>query len=527
MTNKPFSKTKPVVLIGSGMAGLLSAKIIAKKQPVVLLTKKGICDSNTQHSQGGIAAVWSDLDSSDLHIRDTLEAGRGLCNRDAVTFLSKNSKESIGRLIELGVFFDKDASGQYKLGLEGAHSLPRILYAGGDATGAEIQRALAESVTNHSNISVCEESHVTEIVNEEGFIEGVVYFDKNGNRVFLECDQVILASGGAGQIYQYTSNPSTATGEGNILAYSAGAELTDLEFFQFHPTGLCIENVPNFLISEAVRGEGAILRNSSGKAIMEGIHPLKDLAPRDIVARTIAREMGKPDNEQVYLDATAINPDKLERRFPTIYQSCLSYKIDIRKDPIPITPVAHYMIGGVISDLGGRTTVKGLYAVGETARTGVHGANRLASNSLLECAVFSIQAAESIQRDQNQIPEIWDKENKSILPGSDTRVVAPTYLEKDELRKNMWKLAGLVRCKESLMQMIDKLSDVPWSFDEPFSTDKFELYALKNLGRLIAISALQREESRGSHFRTDFPKSRDNFLYSIKRVFYRDRHFFT
>ncbi len=508
------------------MAGLLSAKIVAEKQPVILLTKKKICDSNTQHSQGGIAAVWSDLDSSDLHIKDTLDAGRGLCDREAVTFLSRNSKDSISELIKLGVLFDKDEVGQYRLGLEGAHSLPRILYAGGDATGAEIQRALAESVRNHPNVSIHEEAHVTEIVNEDGLVDGVVFYDTNKKRVFLECDQVILAAGGAGQIYQYTSNPSTATGEGNVLAYAAGAELTDLEFFQFHPTGLCLPDVPNFLISEAVRGEGAILRNNAGKAIMEGIHPLKDLAPRDVVARTIAREMEKSESEQVYLDATEINSDKLIKRFPTIYKSCITYGIDIRFDPIPITPVAHYMIGGVISDLGGRTTVKGLYAIGESARTGVHGANRLASNSLLECAVFSIEAAKSIFADQNQVPKIWITNNSMpVLPRSDTRVVAPSQLEKEDLRRLMWKLGGLARCKNSLMRAIEDLKDVPFVFEEPFSNERFELFAMKNLSRLVVISALQREESRGSHFRTDFPDSKDSFLYSIKRVYHRDRHF--
>ncbi|MBU2510887.1 L-aspartate oxidase [bacterium] len=526
MAIKTFRSNLPVIVIGSGLAGLLAAVSLADKTPVIVLTKKKLCDSNTQHSQGGIAAVWSSEDSSDLHIDDTLSAGRGLCDKEAVSVLSNKSKESIQRLIDLGVLFDKDDKGSYLLGLEGAHSIPRILYAGGDATGAEIQRALAKSASIHPNITILENSHVVEIINEGGQLEGVEYFDSNGNRAFIGCNQIVLATGGAGQLFQFTSNPATATGEGNILAYLAGAELSDLEFFQFHPTGLCIPGVPNFLISEAVRGERAVLRNQSGKAIMEGIHPLKDLAPRDIVARTIANELSKTPQSKVFLDATQIDPVKLTTRFPTIFNSCFKHNIDIRKDPIPVTPVAHYMIGGVTSDLNGRTNVRGLYVSGEVSRTGVHGANRLASNSLLECAVFSMQVANSIIEDRKQLPKMWGSVHDHSIPLNSVYSAHKNELSLADFQQMMWKKAGLIRNKESLVDLLDQLRNYPLVFNEDFTPEKIELHMLKNLGRLIALSALQREESRGSHYRSDFPENKKSFLYPITRTYSTDKHNF-
>lgn len=511
------TKDDPVAVIGSGLAGLLAARMLADSLPVVILTKKGLNDSNTQHSQGGIAAVWSNNDSSGLHIKDTLTAGRGLCDKEAVSFLSHKSKTAIQRLIQFGVFFDKDNEGNYLLGLEGAHSIPRILYAGGDATGAEIQRALAKNATRHPNIDIVEHAHVTRLECERGSISGLTYYNGSHERVFLKCRQVVLATGGAGRLFRYTSNPETATGEGCVLAYNAGAELADLEFYQFHPSGLRLEGAPNFLISEAVRGEGAILRNSSGEPIMEGVHPLKDLAPRDIVARTIAREQMKSTGSGVFLDACKIDPEKLKKRFPTIFKSCLNYGIDIRKDPIPVTPVAHYMIGGVSSDLHGRATLPGLYSIGETSRTGVHGANRLASNSLLECAVFSIEAAEAVIADRERTPDCWMVKNKNCNTSEKRKNNKNNGISLKKLQELMWSNVGLIRCRSSLQTMVDLLRHLPFDFTGPFSPERFELYAMKALGRLIALSALQREESRGSHFRSDFPNPDDRFLYPIKR----------
>lgn len=525
MTSDFFHSNNPIVVIGSGLAGLLAARTIAEKQPVVILTKRKLCDSNTQHSQGGIAAVWSAKDSSTLHVKDTLFAGRGLCDEKAVTFMSEHSRNAIEVLVNLGVLFDKDREGHYRLGLEGAHSTPRILYAGGDATGAEIQRALAESVANHPNITILENSHVVNIKNQNGQVAGVEYYNEANENVVLDCEQVVLATGGGGRIYQYTSNPDTATGEGNVLAYLAGAELADLEFYQFHPTGLNVPGADNFLISEAVRGEGAILRNSSGEAIMANVHTLKDLAPRDIVARTIAAEMFKT-GKNVYLDATGIDSQKLCRRFPTIFESCLQHHIDIRKDQIPITPVAHYMIGGVVTDLYGRTSVKGLYASGEVARTGVHGANRLASNSLLECAVFSIKIAQSISMDQSHPPELWKSPGETPEVNSDRDDTISVQPDIEQLRSMMWQNVGLIRNRTNLLAVATALHKTPSVFQGRFTPAAFELFSLRNLAKLITLSALQREESRGSHFRSDFPESNDESLYSIKRSLTRDKDYF-
>lgn len=512
-----FNNSLPVVVVGSGLAGLATARLVAEQQPVILLTKRNLTDSNTQYSQGGIAAVWSSDDSIDLHIKDTLGAGSGMCNPDAVRILSAYSKEAILKLIELGVIFDKDPSGKFLLGLEGAHSLPRILHAGGDATGAEIQRALSDSVSDHPNITILKNSQALSILTDNGKVSGLKYCASDNTIKTLDCSQLVIATGGAGQLYKYTSNPETATGEGIVLAYRAGAELADLEFFQFHPTALNLKGVPNFLISEAVRGEGAILRNSAGQAYMAEKHPLKDLAPRDIVARANAREM--LSGETVYLDATAIGSDRLRKRFPTISKKCLEYGIDIGKDQIPVTPVAHCMMGGITTDLMGRTTVPGLYANGEVARTGVHGSNRLASNSLLECAVFSIRTQKAIQEDQQEAPLLWKNRSDKIVQNM---IEAQSILDKhlmtlSELQDEMWSNAGIIRSKESLKHIIQALEAVPVTVTEYKDTNSFELHALKVLGKLIAESALRREESRGNHFRSDFPEKNQGEIKVIRR----------
>lgn len=512
-----FTNTLPVVVVGSGLAGLATARLVADQQPVILLTKQGLTDSNTQYSQGGIAAVWSENDSVDLHIKDTLGAGSGLCDPDAVRVLSKHSKGAIEKLIELGVLFDKDTHGKYLLGLEGAHSLPRILHAGGDATGAEIQRALTERVCEHSNITIIENAQALSIVTKGGQVCGLRYCSPKHTVQTLECSQLVISTGGAGQLYKYTSNPETSTGEGMVLAYRAGAELADLEFFQFHPTALNLKGVPNFLISEAVRGEGAILRNSAGEGFMEKKHPLKDLAPRDIVARANAREM--LSGETVYLDATAIGGQRLRKRFPTISKKCMEYGIDIGKDMIPVTPVAHCMMGGITTDLMGRTTVPGLYATGEVARTGVHGANRLASNSLLECAVFSLRTQNAIQQDQAVVPSLWTqkKEMENMGQQTDAKALDTHQMTLSELQEQMWENAGIIRSHASLTRVIEALKAVPDAMAAYTDTRSFELHALKVLGRLIAESALAREESRGNHFRSDFPKKNEGEIKVIRR----------
>ncbi len=522
MISNIHRKDTPVVIVGSGLAGLMAAAMLADTTEVIVLTKQKVDDSNTRHSQGGIAAVWSEDDSSELHVEDTLQAGRGYCKTDAVEILSKNSKAGIKKLIQLGVSFDKNSNGDFLLGLEGAHSIPRILYAGGDATGAEIQRALTEYAISHNSIRIIENAFVTTLKKNNGLIQQLEYLKDGAELKTIECNQVVLATGGAGRIYQHTSNPITATGEGTMLAYLAGAELADLEFYQFHPTGLAVENAPNFLISEAVRGEGAVLRNQSGFGIMEGIHPQKDLAPRDIVARTIAKEISKSSNSAVYLDATSISSSRLVKRFPTIFENCQKYGVDIRKDPIPVVPVAHYMIGGVMSDLCGRTNVPGLYVCGEVARTGVHGANRLASNSLLECVVFSSEAAKAILLDRLTPPEFWLRSDQQIDAESETRQLKTNSLELSEFRNLMWRDVGLTRDKESLLNALELLKLESERKDASLEPRAIEFNMMKKLGQLMAFSAVQRQESRGSHYRSDYPNTLKNFSRPLVRSLQKD-----
>ncbi|MGK5093915.1 L-aspartate oxidase [Deltaproteobacteria bacterium TL4] len=511
-----------LVVVGSGLAGLLTARLAAEKQHVTLITKNTLFDSNTRWSQGGIAAVWGDNDSVELHIRDTAVAGSGICDPQAVEVLSRNSHDAIEQLISLGVCFDKGDDNRFLLGLEGSHSVHRILHAGGDATGAEIQRGLVESVIHHPNIELREHCLATSLIRDKQQIRGIRFFHEPSQKISeIFTSQVVIATGGAGKIYQYTSNPDGATGDGMVLAYCAGAKLMDLEFYQFHPTALNLEGAPNFLISEAVRGEGAILRNVKGERFMEKAHPLRELAPRDIVARAIAYESTKQVGHSIYLDATSLNLEMLPKRFPTIFNTCLQFNIDIRKDWIPITPVAHYMMGGVATDIWGRTSVPGLYACGEVTRTGVHGANRLASNSLLEAAVFSIRTASVLQQDFSQLPEWPQREDHSFEPipaaASDS---FSESLKLEELQKLMWDNVGIIRNADSLNKVCRRLPKRRALPSTPSSLQQFELECLHLLGRLIAESALERQESRGAHFREDFPKAVDPFMSStVKSVF--------
>ncbi|MDH5560377.1 MAG: L-aspartate oxidase [Deltaproteobacteria bacterium] len=517
------NQEEPLVIIGSGLAGLLCANLASEYMPVILLTKTSLENTNTQRSQGGIAAVWSQADSAELHIKDTLLTGCGLSDIAAVEILASKSRDAVMKLIELGTLFDREENGNYMLGLEGAHSLPRILHAGGDATGAEIQRTLTQKIQNHPQIEILENCQATEIIVEDGFTKAVRYYHPQRGFKTLDSSQIVLATGGAGNVFQYTSNVKTATGEGLILAYQAGAELEDLEFFQFHPTALCLKDQPVLLITEALRGEGATIKNKNGKPIMREIHPLKDLAPRDIVSRAIVHELSLTQDNQVYLDTTHLDKNRLTNRFPTIYENCLKLGIDITKEMIPVNPVAHYMIGGVSTDLWGRSTVGGLYVIGEAARTGVHGANRLASNSLLEAAVFSIRVAEAIANDRNQISAAWNC--PAILPKelplkNREQLVNQSWessLSFTELQKLMWEKAGLIRNKLTLESANEQLSHTPLFFDGEFSPERFELYSMKLLSRLLVESALQRKESRGCHFREDYPFLRKEYQYSIKK----------
>ncbi|MBF0238512.1 MAG: L-aspartate oxidase [SAR324 cluster bacterium] len=492
----------PLVVIGSGLAGLLSARLAADHMPVILLTKNTIFDSNTQWSQGGIAAVCGKNDSVELHIRDTMIAGSGHCDQQAVQVLSKASFKAIQTLEQLGIRFDRDEDNNYALGMEGSHSVKRILHAGGDATGAEIQRGLVQSVEQHPNIEIREHTLVTRILRNRERVQGVLYYDVTTRKMAeIHTPQVVLATGGAGQLFEYTSNPDGATGDGVILAYCCGAQLMDLEFYQFHPTALNLPGRPNFLITEALRGEGAVLRNSRGNAFMHDAHPLRDLAPRDVVSRVIYQQMSQ-EKQQIFLDATEIAETiALEKRFPTIFKTCLHFGIDIRVQKIPVTPVAHYMMGGVYTDLWGRTTVPGLYACGEVTRTGVHGANRLASNSLLEAAVFAMRVVGSLKKDQRQ--KSLSEPSGYLQPRYSK---TPTLISLPDLKKMMWDKVGLSRRAESLKMVCDCLHDASLPNPEPSGKAVFELETLQLMARLMAEAALEREESCGAHYREDFPK---------------------
>ena len=400
-----MSKTKHIIVVGSGIAGLIAALELSRKHAVTLVTKAELADSNTRWAQGGIAAVMFSDDSAASHIADTLAAGAGLCNPHAVNILCSEGPDRIRDLIRLGVRFDQTPSGALARGLEAAHSKPRILHAGGDATGLSIETALVHAVraasikASGAGIRVLEHTFALDLVLHNGIVRGLQVIDPSGHPRTIEADAVILASGGAGQLYLHTTNPSVATGDGIALALRAGAQLADLEFYQFHPTALATApDASPFLISEAVRGEGAILLDARGHRFMPQIHPSAELAPRDVVARGIARQMALQQGQPVLLDATALRPRAeiaafLAARFPSIDAATRARNLDWSRDPIPVTPAAHYWMGGVRTDTYGRTSIPGLYAVGEVACTGVHGANRLASNSLLESLTFAWRCA--------------------------------------------------------------------------------------------------------------------------------------
>ena len=381
------------IIIGSGIAGLNTALLAAEHGSVLALTKGRIDDCNSRYAQGGIAAAIGPGDSATLHQRDTLEAGAGLCDPDAVAVLTGQGPDSIANLIEWGVPFDT-MHGQIALGREGAHSIPRILHAGGDATGQHIENTLADRVRSSPQITVLEYTHAIRICVEDGAVTGLEVMDDvvrqaHHERRVVSGGVVVVASGGAGQLYRYTTNPQVATGDGVALAFLAGADVMDMEFYQFHPTALWLESAPTFLLSEAMRGEGAILRNAEGRPFMAEYHPMADLAPRDVVSRAIAAEMERADGQPALLDITHLPTATVTSRFPTIYAECRRYGLDITREPIPVAPAAHYMMGGVRIDTWGRTNIAGLYACGEAACAAVHGANRLASNSLLDTLVFS------------------------------------------------------------------------------------------------------------------------------------------
>ncbi|AZK45521.1 L-aspartate oxidase [Paenibacillus lentus] len=495
-----------VIVIGTGIAGLFSAIKASEKHRVIVITKKALMESNTRYAQGGIAAVISEEDSPEYHRQDTLMAGAGLCSSASVDILVNEGPEGVKELITLGTAFDEE-NGELALTREGAHSHRRILHANGDATGYEIVRALSEQAAGHPNIEIWNEHFVIDLITEDNECIGVLVQRPDGQRIFVRGLATILCSGGAGQLYRYTTNPDVATGDGVAMAYRAGAVIRDLEFIQFHPTSLCYPGAPRFLISEAVRGEGAVLRNIKGERFMDKYHELQELAPRDIVARAIVHEMEETKSSFVYLDITHEAPETIKHRFPTIHDTCIGYGLDMTTDWIPVAPAAHYMMGGVRTGLHGETSVHRLFACGEVSSTGVHGANRLASNSLSEAVVFGRRIIERIQ----QMPPLTRTgEGIKCLTERHDAVMQPIVERRLKLQKVMVRQVGLRRSEEGLTKGLEELRRQLPIFKAALHTrEQWEYANMLTCALLLTESALAREESRGGHYRVDYPQRDD------------------
>lgn len=495
------------VVVGSGIGGLYAALLARQYGRVLVITKGSIDDCNTRYAQGGIAAAIGKNDSPELHIQDTLNAGAGLCDEEAVNILVREAPERIADLVGYRVPFDT-LDGEISLTREAAHSVPRVLHAGGDATGEHIEVSLSRQV-RAAGIQVLENFLATSIVVDEGKVAGVRALDcRTGTREVFLCKYLILATGGAGQLFKYNTNPNITTGDGIKLAYNAGAEIVDMEFFQFHPTALRMPGVQPFLISEAVRGEGGILRNAEGYRFMPDYHEKAELAPRDVVARSILSEMKKGNTDRVYLDVTHLPSHLITTRFPHIFQFCLDHGLDITKAQVPVAPAAHYMIGGVKTNSWGETNIPGLFASGEVACTGVHGANRLASNSLLEAIVFSKRIIErTVTKNNNKKTAPRKSKDAYVSLSQRTAPNDVPSVSLAVLQQLHWDKAGIVRDKEGLTQAAATLASWQNTLPHPTDLPSYELSNLLLVGRLMTEAALIREESRGAHYRTDFPQS--------------------
>ncbi|MGE5552061.1 MAG: L-aspartate oxidase [Bacteroidota bacterium] len=491
------------LVIGSGLAGLYTALKLAEIGRVALVTKAGLEESNTFFAQGGIAAAIDPEDSPALHFQDTLSAGAGLCRAEAVEVLVNEGPDQVRELIALGVPFDR---GQHGVALtrEAAHSRRRILHALGDATGRAISRVLAARVREQPKIEIWEETLAVALLLNETRCGGVDALAANGERLRFTARATVLCTGGCGQLYTVTTNPRVATGDGIALAYQAGAQVADMEFMQFHPTALSLPNTPHFLISETVRGEGGVLRNGRGERFMTRYHELADLAPRDIVARAIADELAAAGEDHVYLDLSTMAPERIRTRFPNIFETCRQYGLDITKSPIPVAPAAHYMMGGVVTDLWGRSSLPGLFACGEVACTGVHGANRLASNSLLEDLVFANRIATLQAREPGDLPAAGDLR---AAPCPD----APDGLEAErriaDLQRIMAAAAGIARTGDGLARALAEIRAWPLMPGSLTASPlQHELANMTLVSNLILEAAFLRTESRGCHYRADYPQ---------------------
>lgn len=495
------------IVIGSGVAGLRAAIELSAGGWVTVLTKDRLDESNTEYAQGGVAVALSDDDEIALHAEDTLNAGAELCDEHAVRALVQEGPKYITELIEWGAEFDRE-KGELSFTREAAHSRRRILHAHGDSTGREIVRTLLERARRESRITFLAHAATLQLLTDENRCVGVEFIDPHENLMRTMCARaIVLATGGAGQIYSQTTNPSVATGDGMAMAFEAGAEMSDLEFVQFHPTVLSAPGAPRFLLSEALRGEGGKLRNEDGELFMNRYDSRCELAPRDVVSRSIVSEMNRTHKHWVYLDLTHLDAKFLRERFPKINLTCLRYGIDITRDPIPVSPAAHYVMGGVRTDTCGRSSVSGLYAAGEVACTGVHGANRLASNSLLEGLVFGARAGKAALQARTELTQ--GRGRPSVDLGPTDWVIDPQA--RFQVQDLMWQRVGVVRDGNGLRNAVDALGELL----EGTANRRTRSFAM--LAQLMTRSALWREESRGAHFRTDFPE-RDDISWRVHSV---------
>lgn len=519
-----------VIIVGSGAAGLYAAlKISSELQlpdGILLITKYNLGESNSKYAQGGIVGVLHQNkdDTTEMHTRDTLTAGAGLSDKTTVKYISELSDEVINDLMNYGVDFDKDAFGNLNFTLEAAHSFRRILHIGGDSTGNGIVEALSNKVKADNNITIYENSMAVELlINAENTCKGIILFNsETGEHEVVYASAVILATGGLGQIYKYTTNPNGATGDGFDIAYNAGAILQDMEFVQFHPTTLALSptNKDRFLISEAVRGEGAKLINADGKEFMAKYHDKRELAPRDIVTRAIYNEMQKSHSNNMFLNASIIDKTKLLSRFPTISKICGINGIDITSNPIPVAPAAHYTMGGIKAAVDGKTSISSLYAIGETASTGLHGANRLASNSLLECVVCAYELADSLSFTNLETPKIIDKNIINTIDIYSEQVSEDDYdisKLKSELKEIMWSNVGIIRNEEGLTEALKQISKLKDNFKRNRKCQSIQEYEYRNMltsAEIVTKSALERKESRGAHSRSDYPQTNEKAKHS-------------
>ena len=504
------------IVLGGGIAGLRAALSLSQSGRVLLVTKESLSESNTAYAQGGIAVALGGPDDVALHLTDTLNAGDGLVARSAAEVLVAEGPALVEELIHWGTAFDRK-DGLLLPTREGAHSLPRVYHAHGDATGAEISRALIAKLRSQPNIKVLEEHFARELILSNGRVVGVELVNPRGEVSRRYARAVLLATGGAGMIYSDTTNPAVATGDGMAIAFRAGAELADMEFYQFHPTALSLPGVPRFLMSEALRGEGAYLRNHLGERFMERYHPLLELAPRDVVARAITREGLGPypgESYPVYLDMRHVVGLNLGQRFPGITAFLHRHSLDLSRNLIPIRPAAHYMMGGVRTDLNGRATLPGLYAAGEVACSGVHGANRLASNSLLEGLVFGARAAKAML-EEPPLPPSFVPTQPVAVTGAINPKPSPLEAPVSRMRAILWHHAGLLRDGDSLQKGTAALEALEAAIAEPLCANTraaLEASSTLLLGRAILHAALARKESRGAHFRSDYPARDDKNL---------------